>query len=125
MTAERAPLSERTWIPGVLVAAVLSVAWVALSLQTGLNHHLFPIVIAAVPNALGGILGNRPLSLRSSALAAALGFSLVWITWLVFVAIDETPTATFVAGQPGGAIGEAAAFSVLGTLGGYLWNWSR
>jgi hypothetical protein len=125
VTAERALLSEGTWIPGIALAVLLSFAWVALTLRSGLNYHLFPIAIAAVPTAVSGILGNRPLNPSTAALAAAAGLALVWITWLVFVAIDEAPTATFYTGQPGGAIGEAAVFSLAGALGGYLWNWSR
>lgn len=125
MTTERAFPPDRTWVPGVAISALLSVAWVALSLRTGLNHHLFPLAIAAVPTAMSGILGSQPLSARVAPLAAAGGFALVWLTWLAFAAIDETPTAVFFEGQPGGAIGEAAMLSVAGALGGYFWNWGR
>jgi len=104
---------------------VLALAWLVLSLQTGLNHHLFPLATAGIPTALHGIFGTPPLRNRAALAGAAAGFAVVWVTWLIFVAIDETPTATIFHGQPGGAFGEAVMLSVLGALGGYLWNRSR
>ena len=125
MNVERPASAPGSLLAGAAIALVLSAAWVALSLQTGLNHHLFPLVIAAAPLGLPGVLGTAPLATREAVAGTAIGLAAVWGTWLLFVLMDEGPTATFIHGQPGGALGEAVVLSVAGGLLAYLWNAGR
>ncbi len=54
-------------------------------------------------------------------LSLLIGWPAVAVGWLVLEAMDQTPSATFVDGQPGGVEGEVVVMALLGAaLAAYL-----
>ena len=109
------------WL-GAATAAVAVAVWVALTARSGVTYHLFPLVIAASVGFMSRLSG-APLRPLEAATSTAGGLLTVAAGWLVLVILDETPTATFSADQPGGVPGETAAFALLGTA--LSWWWAR
>lgn len=107
------------WI-GVIAAAVATAVWVALTARTGTTYHLFPFIVAAAPGVISRLDGP-PLSRVEAALTTAGGLAAVAAGWFVLVATDETSTATFVAGQPGGVAGESAVIALIGAAFSAWW----
>ena len=93
-------------------AAAASAIWVALSVETGLTYHLFPLLIVLAPVFTMALLGV-PVE-RPRLVALLLGAPAVALGWILLEVSENAPAATFVGGQPGGVIGEVAAFSLLG-----------
>ena len=100
---------------GVIVAAM----GVIVSNITGLNHHLFPLGLAAAPPIAMRFARDEPQPLGEAALVVAFGLVLIPGGWLILIATGERPEATFVDGQPGGAIGEAVMLAAAGIVIGF------
>jgi hypothetical protein len=108
-------------IPIGAAAALVAVAiWVALTARTGVTYHHFPLAIVAAVGFMSRT-GGPPFSRLEAAVTAAVGLIAVALGWLTLVLLDQTPTATFVAGQTGGVPGETALFALLGAALSVWW----
>ena len=122
MTQQRHVAAQQAHLGvAVVVALAATAGWVGLSNLTGLNHHFFPLVIAAAPGMVAGFLRDDPLSLPEALAASLVGLALVAAGWGALAATGDAPSATFIHGQPGGAPAEAALLAGLGALTG-LWQ---
>ena len=106
----------------VLSAAALAATaiWVALTARTGVTYHLFPFVIVASAGFLA-CPGGAPLRRAEAVVSAAVGLAAVALGWVALVVLDETPSATFVADQPGGVPGEVVVIALLGAVFALWW----
>ena len=107
---------------GILGAAVAAAVFVVLTAATGTTYHLFPLLIGFVPGGLPRLLSERPISPREGTIATVAGLVAVGVAWLALVILDEMPTATLIADQPGGVPGEFVLFGVLGAIVGGWWG---
>ncbi len=113
--------SQPAALPLGAAAALVAVAiWVALTARTGVTYHLFPLAIVAAVGFMSRP-GGPPLRRLEAAATAALGLIAVTLGWLTLALLDKTPTATFVADQPGGVPGETAVFALLGAALSLWW----
>ncbi len=109
---------------GVLVAAALAAVWVALTRQTGVTYHFFPLLIVASVALTPKLLWETSMNARQAGVAAAVGLAVTAAGWLALVLFDATPVTTFVDGQPGGVPAEVAVLAVAGA-GVSIWWASR
>ena len=118
-TSVRPAAPAALWL-GATAAAVAVAVWVVLIARSGVTYHLFPLVIAASVGFMSRLSG-APLRPLEAAVSTAGGLLTVAAGWLVLVLLDETPTATFVEGQPGGVPGETVIFALLGAALSLWW----
>ena len=102
-------------------ALVATAIWVALTARTGVTYHLFPFVIVAGAGFLARP-GGAPLRRAEAVVSAAVGLAAVALGWVALVVLDETPSATFVADQPGGVAGEVVVIALLGAVLALWWT---
>ncbi len=99
---------------GALSAAAATAVWLALTIETELTYHVFPLVIVGAPVF---ILAVTKANLSPAWLPALLlGVPAVAAGWVYLESTGNAPTATFVHGQPGGVLGEVVLFAVLGVI---------
>ncbi len=96
----------------IVVAAAVAAIWIGLTLNSGLTYHLAPGLIAAAPAFVWSISGATQV--KAWRLAMFIGWPTVVVAWLILEALDEAPTATFFAGQPGGVEGEFVIIALIG-----------
>ncbi len=118
-TSVRPAAPAALWL-GAAAADVAVTVWVVLTARSGVTYHLFPLVIAASVGFMSRLSG-APLRPLEAAAATAGGLLAVAAGWLALVILDETPTATFIADQPGGVPGETAIFALLGAALSLWW----
>lgn len=118
-TTVRAAAPAALWL-GAAAAVVAVAVWVVLTARSGVTYHLFPLVIAASVGFMSRLSG-APLRPLEAAASAAGGLLAVIVGWLALVVLDEAPTATFIANQPGGVAGETAIFALLGAALSLWW----
>ncbi len=91
-----------------------TIVWAVLTVETGLTFHLFPLLIVVAP---AFVLALTATNVTRAWLAAVLfGVPAVAAGWLYLEASGNTPTATFVRGQPGGVLSEVVLFAALGVI---------
>lgn len=98
----------------LLASLLLTAFWLGLTTRNDLNYHLFPAAIAAAPVLVLNLIRGAAPARTASLLLTAIGLGLVLGGWLVLEALEEAPAATFIGGQPGGAMAEAAVLAVAG-----------
>ena len=111
-------------VVGLVVVAVVTTIWVALTAATGQAYHLFPLVIGAAGASAARYASPGAMRAPEGIVAAAIGLVGVGIGWLVLQLVDSWPSATFIEDQPGGLEAETIAFAVAGALIG-LWYATR
>ena len=109
---------------GVLVAAVLTAVWVALTQRTGVTYHLFPLLIVASAVLTPKLLWETSMTARRAGIAAAGGLAVTAAGWLALVLLNAEPVTTFVHRQPGGVPAEVAVLAIVGA-GASIWWASR
>lgn len=127
--AAAAPSSAQRATPlliGAAAAAIAAAAWVALTvIADGTTYHLFPLLIGAAAPVVARYVVPNPLSLVEAGLAAAAS-ALAWIAgWVVLVAVDKWPSATFLDDQPGGVEGETVLLGLIGAAIGVVYAANR
>ena len=108
--------------PGVLASIVAAVIFVALTARTGTTYHLFPVLIAFLATGLPRVLTELPIGRRDATFGSVLGVVVVVAAWRALELLDDMPSATLIAGQPGGVPGEFLLSGVLGALVGAWWG---
>ncbi|MDA0352165.1 MAG: hypothetical protein DWG79_00385 [Chloroflexi bacterium] len=108
-------------VGGALVAFAAAAIFVVLTARTGTTYHLFPLLIAFLPAGLPRVLAERQLGSREATIAAVIGLLAMGGAWLALALLDEMPSATLIADQPGGVGGEFALFGIAGALLGGWW----
>ena len=112
---------------GLAATVVATALWVALTAFSDgeTTYHLFPLVIGAAAPLVSRYVVTDPLRAIEALAAAALGLIGVAVGWIVLIAVDTWPSATFIDDQPGGVEGETIALALLGALLGlvYASNW--
>ncbi len=122
-TSVRPAAPAALWFAAV-AAVVAAAVWVVLTARSGVTYHLFPLVIAASVGFVSRLSG-APLRPLEAAAAIGGGVLAVAAGWLALVMLDETPTATFIADQPGGVPGETVIFALLGAALSLWWVTKR
>ena len=112
---------------GLAATVVATALWVALTAfnDGDTTYHLFPLVIGAAAALASRYVVTGPLRAIEALAGAAIGLIGVAVGWIVLVAVDTWPSATFIEDQPGGVEGETIALALLGALLGlvYASNW--
>ena len=105
-------------VAGTVAVTIATVAWVVItSLADGTTYHLFPLLIGATGPAFARYAAGNRLTTPELLVSASDG-AIGWIVgWLVLVSMDQWPSSTVFADQPGGVGGEAV---VLGLAGGVI-----
>lgn len=99
---------------GAASAAAATAVWLALTIETGLTYHVFPLVIVGAPVFVLALLKANISPVWLPALL--LGVPAVAAGWVYLESTGNAPTATFVRGQPGGVLGEVVIFAALGVI---------
>ena len=113
--------------PYATLAAMLAVEllfiafWFVSTALTGKTYHFDPILIAAAPPVVMGIVRGRGARGVRGVTPAVVGLASVAAGWLLLMATGNTPTATFLHAQPGGVPGEVAVAALVGVAAGTRW----
>lgn len=114
-------LSAQRYAVVFAIVGLVATVWVLLTRTSGLTYHFFPLVISASAPVVPAMVFGLSLP-RLAALRLAGGGLLVVATgWAAMALGGFAPTATFVAGQPGGVPAEVVFFALLGAWRGVVY----
>ncbi len=114
-------MSAQRYVVVIAIVGLVATAWVLLTRISGLTYHFFPLVISASAPVVPSMVFGLSLPRRAALRLAGGGLFVVAAGWAAMVLGGFAPTATFVAGQPGGVPAEVVLFALLGAWRGVVY----
>ena len=113
-------------VAGTVAVTIASAAWVVITtIADGTTYHLFPLLIGAAGPVFARYGAGSRLTTVESLVSVSDGI-IGWIAgWLVLVSMDQWPSATVIADQPGGVGGETVMLGLAGAVVGLAYSHYR
>ena len=113
-------------VASTVAVTIATAAWVVITtIADGTTYHLFPLLIGAAGPVFARYAARSRLTTVESLVSVSDGI-IGWIAgWLVLVSMDQWPSATVIADQPGGVGGETVVLGLAGAAVGLAYSHYR